>query len=1014
MPETTTQRIVPGAPPPAPLSKSARKKRKAQKPTDDSTPDSPLANTDAASAALVEQADVAETREGSAVPEPAVQSEAPGSPLPEEVLLKPSPIVELIHKRLKATTKKIARISVYAATDPEKLNDDQRRALKTLPTLEAVQKELGEVKKAVEVHEQDLAQELSIRRVETEKAEKTRIADAISATEHAFTSKFSEILDVLRLRSLVASGALDPSPESNAVLIAGDVLLGDDVDSKQGVLSGLLSGEGEFEGVSYSRLLELTRNLLNPRAPTPVEEEAPAAADAADPVAAEPEIPVGGVPAVPTTGGFHFMQASELESPSFKDGAEWVERSDAAGHIAEPEHPQPSAPQALNLEQDTPIANGHADLSLPEPPTSGIDWADEDAGLPSIASLHSKFGTSGTATPAVAEILEEPVVQEVAPPQVNGHVETSAAPAQEDDDGFVQARGSRGGRGRGRDGERGGYRGGYRGGERGGFRGGDRGGYRGGERGGDRGGYRGGDRGGFRGGDRGGFHGERGGFRGGRGDWRRGEGEFRGRGRGRGRGADRDGGRDLLPPEKDYYESLEESLQGGVTVVQVREKNADSAEFLEVATKSKEICDRYNVPILINDRVDIALAIGAHGVHVGQTDMGVAQVRAFLPKDAIIGVSCNNEEHVRKAIKDGADYVGIGAVYGTQTKKLKEPIIGVRGVGSRLAVLDGTNIKAVAIGGIKSTNLLRTLHGSVSSTNHALDGVAVVSDIVGSQEPRLAAGKLLRILRDFRADPPPAIISSLELPAERVIVDKVAEVMSTVRSINPLVHQITNIVVTTQSANITMALGGSPIMATDHEEMEDLSRISNSLLINIGTMRSDELLNTFQVSVIKGNAGELAALADSTEVLTKGVDSLGSGFKDPVGFVRALAKKERCVVAMTGPVDYISDGTTVIAIKNGDEIMGKFTGSGCIIGSSIATYCGAICAQSESESGKLVNGDMLLGAVAGILALTVAAELAVKREDVKGPGTFLPALIDTLWTLQPGTVQSLAQVEVFA
>lgn len=85
-------------------------------------------------------------------------------------------------------------------------------------------------------------------------------------------------------------------------------------------------------------------------------------------------------------------------------------------------------------------------------------------------------------------------------------------------------------------------------------------------------------------------------------------------------------------------------------------------------------------------------------MHLGQTDMSVAQARVLLPKGAIIGVSCNNVNHVRKAIEDGVDYIGIGPVWNTQTKNLTSPIIGVRGVGQMLEVLDGTNIKAVAIG----------------------------------------------------------------------------------------------------------------------------------------------------------------------------------------------------------------------------------------------------------------------------------------------------------------------------
>ncbi|KAF9453639.1 thiamine biosynthetic bifunctional enzyme Thi4 [Macrolepiota fuliginosa MF-IS2] len=511
-------------------------------------------------------------------------------------------------------------------------------------------------------------------------------------------------------------------------------------------------------------------------------------------------------------------------------------------------------------------------------------------------------------------------------------------------------------------------------------------------------------------------------------------------------------GRELLPPGKDYLESLEESLQGGVTVVQIREKNADTAEFIEIAKVSKIICDKYNVPILINDRVDVALAINAHGVHLGQTDMSVAQARALLPKGSIIGVSCNNVHHVKKAIGDGVDYIGIGAVWGTKTKNLTSPIIGVRGVGELLAALDGTNIKAVAIGGIKASNLLRTLHGCVSSSEHALDGVAVVSEIVASQTPKPATEKLARIFRAFKAE---FSLTPTAAPTTDVILERVGKLMEKVRGLGPLVHQITNNVVATQSANITLALGGSPIMATGPEEMEDLERVTGGLLINIGTLTSTtvegmrragfyanafrkplvfdpvgvgatqfrresvkELLNLYQISVIKGNAGELGAIAGSQEVKARGVDSVGSGFKDPVSFVRQLSRKERCIVVMTGSTDYISDGKTVVSLKNGHEILGKITGSGCIVGSSVATYCAvasAVAAEGGTQSnteGSLVSGDMLLGAIAGVLVLTVAAEIAVEKEYVHGPGTFLGGLIDVLWSLTPEDVAKRAKITV--
>jgi len=123
-----------------------------------------------------------------------------------------------------------------------------------------------------------------------------------------------------------------------------------------------------------------------------------------------------------------------------------------------------------------------------------------------------------------------------------------------------------------------------------------------------------------------------------------------------------------------------------------------SFQFVDLARKSKIICDKHNVPLLINDRVDVALAAKVDGVHVGQTDMPIEDVRKLLPPGSIIGLSCNTVEHVRDAVRLQVDYIGIGAVWGTQTKKLTQPIIGVHGVGAMLAELDGTNIKAVAIG----------------------------------------------------------------------------------------------------------------------------------------------------------------------------------------------------------------------------------------------------------------------------------------------------------------------------
>lgn len=514
-------------------------------------------------------------------------------------------------------------------------------------------------------------------------------------------------------------------------------------------------------------------------------------------------------------------------------------------------------------------------------------------------------------------------------------------------------------------------------------------------------------------------------------------------------------GRDLLPHGKSYLASLEEALRGGVTVVQVREKSVDTAEFLEIARDTVSLCAGYNVPVIINDRVDIALASGAAGVHLGQTDMPFAIARKLLPPSAIVGVSCTTPEHARKAIEDGADYVGLGAVYATNTKDVSAPgrVCGIAGVRAMLGVLEETGVKAVAIGGIKSTNLLRTLHGCASPTGHALDGVAVVSDIVASSEPQAAARRLAQMFRAWAAAASRGPTAFLITPGQKAhytpeaIAAAAAALLDGVRRVRPLVHQITNNVVKTQSANVTLALGGSPIMAEAEAEQADLARMPGGLLINFGTVgaldgmlaagshanqngkpvvfdpvgvgatsfrrtTAAKLLDAWQPTVIKGNAAEISALAGSNEVKAQGVDSLG-GFANASGIVRSLARDHRCIVLLSGPTDYLSDGSTVIRMSNGHELLGQITGAGCVLGTAISTFCGAasMIASGTSE-GVLVQGDMLLATAAGTLALTIAAQRAASRAEVRGPGTFLPALIDELGMLTPEIVLRMAKVEV--
>jgi thiamine-phosphate diphosphorylase/hydroxyethylthiazole kinase len=142
--------------------------------------------------------------------------------------------------------------------------------------------------------------------------------------------------------------------------------------------------------------------------------------------------------------------------------------------------------------------------------------------------------------------------------------------------------------------------------------------------------------------------------------------------------------RSLVPEGKTFLGQIERALEGGVTLVQLREKETETGAFIEFALKVKELTRKYGVPLIINDRLDVAQAIDAEGVHIGQDDMPLTQARQILGPKKIIGVSCNTVQEATIAIRDGADYLGIGAVWFTSTKKnIKQPL-GVEGVKSNV------------------------------------------------------------------------------------------------------------------------------------------------------------------------------------------------------------------------------------------------------------------------------------------------------------------------------------------
>lgn len=184
------------------------------------------------------------------------------------------------------------------------------------------------------------------------------------------------------------------------------------------------------------------------------------------------------------------------------------------------------------------------------------------------------------------------------------------------------------------------------------------------------------------------------------------------------------------------FDQVEEALIGGVTLVQLREKEMNDADLLREAIEMAKLCHRYNTPLLINDNVDIAMKSGADGVHVGQSDMEAAAVRKKLGKDMIVGVTAKTVEQALRAQDASADYLGSGAVFGTTTKTNAKPMT----TELLSSITRAVSIPVVAIGGINRGNILRLAGTGIS-------GAAIVSGIFAAKDIETEC-RLLRELVD--------------------------------------------------------------------------------------------------------------------------------------------------------------------------------------------------------------------------------------------------------------------------
>lgn len=255
-----------------------------------------------------------------------------------------------------------------------------------------------------------------------------------------------------------------------------------------------------------------------------------------------------------------------------------------------------------------------------------------------------------------------------------------------------------------------------------------------------------------------------------------------------------------------------------------------------------------------------------------------------------------------------------------------------------------------------------------------------------------------------------------------------SEHMKKVRDTCPLVHHITNYVTVNDCANICICAGGSPVMTDESKDVPDMVKIASAVVLNIGTLNertvqsmllagkcandagipvildpvgvgatqyrtavAELILKKVKVSVIKGNHGEISVLAGlGGEV--RGVDSV-SGANDVASATLALAKRTGTIVAATGPVDYVSDGESVVSRSNGSPLLATVSGTGCMTSSVVGAYVGACGGSMESVA-------------SAISVMCIASEIAAEDPAVTGPGTFKPKLLDAMYNLKSEDVDA--------
>jgi len=470
-----------------------------------------------------------------------------------------------------------------------------------------------------------------------------------------------------------------------------------------------------------------------------------------------------------------------------------------------------------------------------------------------------------------------------------------------------------------------------------------------------------------------------------------------------------------LKEGEDICDVVEEVVKNGATFMQIREKELDDENFYNEAVRMKEICNEYRVPFVVNDNIDIAIKCGADGVHVGQSDIAGKDVRAIIGADMILGISVSTVEEALLAQAAGADYVGVGAMFATGTKKDAHSVTNE----TLKAIVDAIDIPVVAIGGIGAANL-----GELGGTG--IDGVAVVSAIFAQENPGEATAKLLKLCAETFVENG-ALGTALE----------------NIRIKQPVMHNITNYVTVNDCANITLACGASPVMSDNPDEVEEIITVCGGLNINTGTLTAEttkamflagkkaneiglpavldpvgigsskvrtdiilDLIDKVHFAVIRGNISEIKTIIKG-EGNTKGVDAdvadavTEENLAEAVEFAKAYAKKTGSVIAITGAIDIVACAEMAYVIYNGHRMMSRVTGTGCMLSALTASY-----AASNPD-------DLFEAAAAAVISMGVAGEIAYARLSEKdGNSSYRNYIIDAIYNLSGKELEAKGKYKI--